>query len=168
MLKYKSLINTQLHIICSWVFYCFPTLTLTEPNATAVEKAGLGHIVCYVGDLGGLVPYTAYNAKKSFIDNNKDVIKGFSKAIDKALKYVDSHDSKDIAPLILDYFPDTKLEDMITIINRYKTGQAWKKNITINEDEWNHIQEIIMEAGELNNTVSYDKLVYSKHFKDYE
>lgn len=114
------------------------------------------------------MPYTAYNAKKSFIDNNKDVIKGFSKAIDKALKYVDSHDSKDIAPLILDYFPDTRLEDMITIIDRYKTGQAWKKNITINEDEWNHIQEIIMEAGELNNTVSYDKLVYSKHFKDYE
>lgn len=57
---------------------------------------------------------------------------------------------------------------MITIIDRYKTGQAWKKNITINEDEWNHIQEIIMEAGELNNSVSYDKLVYSKYFKDYE
>lgn len=57
---------------------------------------------------------------------------------------------------------------MITIIDRYKTGQAWKKNITINENEWNHIQEIIMEAGELNNKVSYDKLVYSKHFKEYE
>lgn len=133
-----------------------------------MEKAGLGHIVAYVGDLGGLVPYTAYNAKKSFIVNNEDVISGFSKAINKALKYVEEHDSKDIAPLILEYFPDTKLEDMITIIDRYKTGEAWKKNITISESEWNHIQEIIVEAGELDNTVSYDKLIYSKYFKDYE
>ena len=57
---------------------------------------------------------------------------------------------------------------MIKIVDRYKNGEARKKNITINEDEWNHIQEIIKASGELDKYVKYDKLVYSKYFKDYE
>ena len=69
---------------------------------------------------------------------------------------------------MLDYFPDTTLEDMMTIVDRYKSCEAWKKNITINEDEWKHIQEIIESAGELDNYVPYDKLIYNKYFDKYE
>ena len=143
-------------------------VTLFEPNATSVEKNGYGYVVAYIGELGGSVPYTAYNARRSYIENNPDIIKKFTKAVDKGLKYVYEHDSKEIAKIMLDYFPDTTLEDMIKIVDRYKNGEAWKKNITINEEEWKHIQEIIKSAGELQDYVSYDKLIYSKYFKDYE
>ena len=114
------------------------------------------------------MPYTAYNARKSYIDNNPDVIHKFTKAINKGLKYVYEHDSREIARIMLDYFPDTTMEDMIKIVDRYKIGEAWKKNITINQDEWKHIQDIIIASGELDSYVSYDKLIYSKYFKDYE
>ena len=143
-------------------------VALREPNATSVEKNGYGYVVAYIGELGGNVPYTAYNARKSYIDNNPDIIKKFTNAVDRGLKYVYSHDNKDIAKIMLDYFPDTTLEDMIKIVDRYKSGEAWKKNIKINEDEWNHIQEIISSAGELDKYVPYDKLIYDKYFKDYE
>ncbi len=143
-------------------------VTLFEPNATSVEKHGYGYVVAYIGELGGSVPYTAYNARRSYILNNPDVIKKFTKAADRGLKYVYEHDSKEVAKIMLDYFPDTTLEDMIKIVDRYKNGEAWKKNITINEDEWNHIQEIIKASGELDRYVKYDELVYSKYFKDYE
>ena len=143
-------------------------VTLFEPNATSVEKNGYGYVVAYIGELGGSVPYTAYNAKKSFIEKNPDVIKKFTKAVNKGLKYVDSHDSKEIAKIMLDYFPNTTLEDMIKIVDRYKNGEAWKKNITISEEEWKHIQEIIEASGELDKYVSYDKLIYNKYFKEYE
>ena len=143
-------------------------VTLFEPNATSVEKNGYGYVVAYIGELGGSVPYTAYNAKRSFIEKNPDVIKKFTKAVNKGLKYVDSHDSKEIAKIMLDYFPNTTLEDMIKIVDRYKNGEAWKKNITISEEEWKHIQEIIEASGELDKYVSYDKLIYNKYFKEYE
>lgn len=143
-------------------------VTLFEPNATSVEKNGYGYVVAYVGDLGGLVPYTAYNARKSYIENNPEVIKNFTKAVNKGLEYVNSHSAKEIAEIVVKYFPDTSLSDMETIINRYKTGEAWKKNITINEEEWNHIQEIIEASGELQNKVNYNVLIYDKYFKDYE
>lgn len=57
---------------------------------------------------------------------------------------------------------------METIVKRYKDGEAWKKNITINEEEWNHIQEIIEASGELQDRVGYDVLIYDKYFKDHE
>lgn len=143
-------------------------VTLFEPNATSVEKHGYGYVVAYIGELAGNVPYTAYNAKKSYIANNPEVIKKFTKAINKGLKYVYSHDSKEIAKIMLDYFPDTTLADMEIIVDRYKKGEAWKKNITINHDEWDHIQEIIESAGELDKYVPYEELIYSEYFDMYE
>lgn len=143
-------------------------VTLFEPNALALQKQGLGYIVAYLGELGGEVPYTAYNARKSYIEKNPEIIEGFTKAIDKALKYVEENDAKTIANHIIDYFPDTALNDLITIVEEYKGGDAWKKDITINEQEWQHIQDIIMEAGELDSYAPYADLIYTKYFKDYE
>lgn len=143
-------------------------VTLFEPNATSVEKQGYGYVVAYIGELGGSVPYTAYNARKSYIEANPDIIEKFTKAVDKGLKYVYSHDTNEIAKIMLDYFPDTTLSDMEMIVDRYKNGEAWKRNITISLDEWNHIQEIIESAGELDKYAPYDKLIYSKYFKEYE
>ena len=143
-------------------------VSLFEPNATQVEKQGFGFVVAYLGELGGEVPYTAYNARRSYIKNNPEIIKGFSNAIDKGLKFVKEKDSETIANSIIDFFPDTSLNDLITIVDRYKNGDAWRDNITINPTEWNHIQDIVISAGELDSYVSYDDLIYTKYFKDYE
>ncbi len=143
-------------------------VTLFEPNATSVEKNGYGNVVAYIGELGGSVPYTAYNARRSYIEKHPEIIEKFTRAIDRGLKYVYEHDNRDIAKIMLDYFPDTELDDMVKIVGRYKNGEAWKKNISIMEDEWNHIQDIIESAGELDRRVPYDKLIYSKYFDGYE
>lgn len=139
-------------------------LALREPNALSVEKQGLGYVVAYVGEFGGEVPYTAYNARKSYIEKNPDIIKGFSKAIDKALKYVEKENAETIANHIIDYFPNTSLNDLITIVDEYKKGDAWKKDISINEEEWNHIQDIIISAGLLDTYAPYQDLIDTTNF----
>ena len=143
-------------------------VTLFEPNALALQKQGLGYTVAYLGALGGEVPYTAYNARLSYIEENPDVIEGFCKAINKALKYVKEKDSTTIAENIANYFPDTSLNDLITIVEEYKNGDAWKENISINEEEWQHIQNIIISAGELDSYAPYQDLIYTKYFDDFE
>lgn len=140
-------------------------VTLFEPNATDIEKNGFGYIVSYVGNLGGSVPYTAYNAKKSYIEKNPDIIEGFTKAINKALKFTNENDSNIIAEKILSFFPDTSLNDLVTIIDRYKEGNAWKFNASIPEEEWIHMQDIIIASGELDDYAPYEDLIYSKYFK---
>ena len=143
-------------------------VTLFEPNATSVEKNGYGYVVAYIGELGGNVPYTAYNARKSYIEKNEDIIEKFTRAVNKGLVYVKEHTSKEIAEKIISFFPETSLEDMEIIVNRYKTNGAWKENITITEEEWLHLEQIISEAGELNTTVPYKELIYTKFFDKYE
>lgn len=143
-------------------------VTLFEPNALSVEKNGYGYVVAYIGELGGNVPYTAYNAKTSYIENNKDIIKKFTKAINKGLEFVKNNSEEKIAECIIDFFPDTSMNDLIKIVKRYKDGNAWKENITINEEEFKHIQDIMKASNELDNYVEYNKLIFNEFFKDYE
>lgn len=143
-------------------------VTLFEPNALSVEKNGYGYVVAYIGELGGNVPYTAYNARTSYIENNKDIIKKFTKAINKGLKFVKNNSEEKIAKCIIDFFPDTSMNDLIKIVKRYKDGNAWKENITINEEEFKHIQDIMKASNELDNYVEYNKLIFNEFFKDYE
>lgn len=135
-------------------------VTLFEPNASSVEKQGLGYVVGYVGNWGGEVPYTAYNAKKSFIKENPQIIKGFTKAIDKGLKYVKNTDSNIITKDIQEFFPELSLDDLTLIIERYKTNDAWPDSTDITKEEFDHIQEIMISSNELDKKAPYDKLIY--------
>ena len=134
-------------------------VTLFEPNALSLEKNNFGYVVASLGELGGEVPYTVYNAKKSYIDKNKDIILGFTKAIQKGIDYVKSHESKEIASIILSYFPDVSLDDLTIIIERYKKIDSWYDNVLITEENFNHVQDIMESAGELTKKAPYDKLV---------
>ena len=112
--------------------------------------------------------YSSYNSDTKDIDNNPDIIKGFSRAINKGLKFVSDNDAETIAKSIISFFPDTALNDLITMIDRYKKGDAYRETISINEEEWKHIQDIMIAAGELDEYAPYDKLIYGKYFNEFE
>ena len=134
-------------------------VNLFEPQALQIEQQGLGYVVASLGELGGVVPYTAYNAKKSYIENNPEIIEKFTKAIQKGLDYVHNNSSEDIAKNLLDYFPDISLNDLTKIVERYQQNDSWFTTTYINEKDFNHIQEIMEAAGELTKRVPFDKLV---------
>ena len=112
-----------------------------------------------------MVPYTAYNTKKSYLENNPDILKGFTKAINKGLDYVHSHSAEDIASVIADDFPDVSRNDLIKIINRYIDIDAWFETTTIKEEDFNHIEEIMASAKELDKKAPFDKLVDNSYGK---
>ena len=136
-------------------------VSLFEPNALQLEQQGFGYVVASLGELGGVVPYTTYNTKKSFIESNPEVIEGFNKAIQKGLDYVHNNDAKNIAEVIIDYFPDTSLSDLETIISRYKSIDSWFETTYINEEDFNRVQDIMESANQLNQRAPYDKLIYT-------
>lgn len=140
-------------------------VALFEPTATSLVKQGYGYIVASVGELGGIVPYTAYNARKSYIEENGDIIEGFTKAINKALEYTHNHTSKEVAEKISTYFPDSSINDLETMVQNYMDIDAWFATTYISEEDFNHIQEIVKNADALDKTVPYDKLVNTKFAK---
>ncbi len=140
-------------------------VALFEPTATNLVNQGYGHIVASIGELGGTVPYTTYNARKSYIEENEDVIEGYSNAINKALEYTHNHTAKEVAENIGVYFPDSSINDLEVMVQNYMNIDAWFDNTYIEENDFNHIQDIIENANELDKRAPYDKLVTNKYSK---
>lgn len=136
-------------------------VTLFEPTALEIEQQGYGYVVASIGELGGVVPYTSYSAKISYINNNKEIIRKFTKAIQKGLDFVHEKNSEEIAKSILDFFPDTSLADLTKVIDRYKKQDTWPKTTEFTKESFDHLQEIMISAGELNKMVEYKDLIYT-------
>ena len=134
-------------------------VTLFEPSATQLENEGYGYVVGYVGEYGGSVPYTAYNARKSYIRNNPEIIQKFTNAINRGLDFVWKNDEETIAKTIVNQFPDLTINELSKMIKRYKDNDAWMKNTYFTEESFNHLQDIMISAGELKEKVPYKNLV---------
>ena len=100
-------------------------VSLFEPTASEVVEQGYWYNVASLGELGGVLPYTSYSAKKSFIKENKDLIKSFNKAIQKGLDFVNKNDAKEIAKVIQQQFSDTPLSTIEKTIISYKCINEW-------------------------------------------
>ena len=132
---------------------------LFEPTASIFEKEGKGHIVASFGKESGHVPYTTFMAKKSYIKEHKDTIEKFTKAIYKAQQWVKDHSAAEIAKAVEPYFPDTDLDIMTTVVERYKNQGSFATDPILDEEEWNNLQNIMKEAGELPQEVAHKTLV---------
>ena len=137
-------------------------VTLFEPTASIVEKEGYGYVVASVGELGGVVPYTSFSARKDYLKENPTVVENFNKAIQEGLDYVHSHSDEEIAKVILPQFPDSSLLEIIDAVKRYREIDAWPKDLHFTEESFNHLQEIMIEYGELDKPVNYKELMYLK------
>lgn len=130
-----------------------------EPFATGLELEGSGYVVASLGTDSGYVPYTAYSAKKSYIEKNPEVIQSFTNAIQKGLDYVNTHSAEEIAKVIQPQFKETPIENITMIVNRYKEQDTWKGDTVFEQDSFELLQNILEEAGELPVRVPYEDLV---------
>nr|WP_236251285.1 MULTISPECIES: ABC transporter substrate-binding protein [Bacillus] len=132
---------------------------LFEPQASIFEKEGIGHIVASFGKESGRIPYTTFMAKESYLKKNKETAEKFTRAIYKAQKWVKSHSSKEAALSIQDYFKDTDLSIIASSIERYKKQDSFALHPVLDAEEWNQLQTIMDEAGELPKHISHQELV---------
>lgn len=141
-------------------------VTLFEPTASNVQNIGKGYIVASVGKESGEIPYTAYFAKKSYIENNENTIQNFTNAIYKGQKWVQEHTAKEIAEVIKDFFPDTDITLLTTAIQSYKDIDAWNNTPILKEESFDKLQEVMSEAGELTKKAPYNKIVNNKYAEE--
>ena len=134
-------------------------VTLFEPTASLIQKQGKGYIVASVGEEAGEIPYTAYFAKKSYIQKNEDTIQGFTNAIYKGQQWVKENSAKEIAKSVQSFFPDTDLELLENVIQNYKDIDAWNETPVLKESAFQLLQEVMTTAGELKQKAPYEKIV---------
>src|SRR5699024_7489552 len=122
-------------------------------------EEGKGHILASFGEEAGDIPYTVFMTKESYIEENEDTVKSFTKAIYKAMQWVEENDSETIAEAVHPYFEDTELSMLAASIDRYKEQDSFATDPLLKEDAWNNLQAIMDEAGELPKEAPYEELV---------
>lgn len=130
-----------------------------EPHATSLETKGDGYVVASLGEDSGYVPYTAFSARKSYIEKNPEVIESFTRALQKGMDYVQTHTPAEIAKVIAPQFAETDIATIETIVGRYAAQDTWKSDLVFSEDSFTLLENILEEAGELDGRVPYADLV---------
>ena len=134
-------------------------VNLFEPTATTVVNVGNACIVESIGKLSGEVPYTAFYTRKSFLNNNQDLLTKFTNALNKGLEYVKNNSNEDIANVILPQFPDSSLNDIIKILDNYKKYDSWLETPFITEESFDNLQNLLLDNDLINEKVPYSKLI---------
>ena len=137
-----------------------------EPHATALEVKGDGYVVASIGEESGYVPYTAFSARKAYMEENPEVIQAFTNALQKGMDYVNSHTAEEVAQTIAPQFEETDINDAATIIERYQKQDTWKENLIFEEEAFTLLQDILRDAGQLTETVPYEELVNTTYAKE--
>lgn len=136
-----------------------------EPGATTLEAAGKGYVVASLGKESGYVPYTAFSAKKSYLEEHPDLIQSFTDALQKGMDYVNTHTPEEIAKVIQPQFIENDLETITTIVSRYYEQKTWKEDLIFNQDSFELLQDILEDAGELDSRTPYEDLVTTEFAK---
>lgn len=130
-----------------------------EPHATALEQKGDGYVIASLGEESGYVPYTAFSARKSYIDENPRMIESFTKALQKGMEYVSSHTPEEIAKVIKPQFEEMEENALATIVKRYQEQDTWKTDLIFTKEAFELLQDILMDAGVIEERVPYENLV---------
>lgn len=130
-----------------------------EPGATSLESEQKGYVVASLGKDSGYVPYTAFCAKKSYLKENTDLIQRFTAALQKGMDYVQTHSPEEIAEIIQPQFPENDLKTIQTIVTRYYEQGTWKADLIFEKESFELLQDILLDAGELEKRVPYEDLV---------
>ena len=134
-------------------------VNLFEPTALKLEKEGYGYVLQSIGLLSGEMPYTTFYARKSYIENNKEIIKSFTKAINKGLEFVKNNDEMKIAKSIYKQFPDLSLNYLSTIVKRYKDADSFLDSSYIEEKLLINLENLLIDNNLLKDYVPYNDLI---------
>ncbi len=134
-------------------------VALFEPTATEVELEGKGYVLTSIGQESGEIPYTAFFAAQSYMEENPDVIQGFTNAVAKGQQWVREHSAREIAEAVADQFPDTDLEVLEAVCQRHLDIDAWNETPVMKQEALELLMTVMETAGELDQRVEFESLV---------
>lgn len=134
-------------------------VTAFEPVASTIEKNGKGYVLASVGAESGEVPFTAFMANRSYINDNKDNVKNFLKAIRRAYNFLVSANIDDIVDSLRPSFDGTSDELIKQSIQSYIAIDAWASSPIMTEVAYNNLIKVLKSSGTLTQDISYNNIV---------
>lgn len=134
-------------------------VSLFEPTATTLINQKKAYLLAATAEYAGEITYTAYSTTLDYYNNNKEVLEKFTRALYKGQKFVENATDKEIAETVQPFFTDINLDVLIEVVNRYRSINAWCKTPMFSKEGFNRLQDIMIEAKELDSKVEFNDLV---------
>jgi NitT/TauT family transport system substrate-binding protein len=134
-------------------------VSLFEPVGAQLEKEDKGYVVASIGEAGGYIPYTCYSATREYMEKSPEVVQKFTNALYKAMVWVQENSNEAVAEAVRPQFPDTDMDVLKTLVDRYRSQDSWKPDLIITEEGLNRMMDIMELAGELDKRADYEKIV---------
>lgn len=136
--------------------------TLFEPTASELCANKGYSIVASVGTVSGEVPYTAFTAKKGFLEENEKLAERFLRAVYRGYKFLLKASVDEIKTSLKPSFSGISDESIVKSIQSYIDVDAWVDNPAMTKQAFDRLQDIIISAGELDKKVEFDSVVDTK------
>ena len=135
--------------------YC----TLFEPTASDLEAEGKGYVVASVGEESGKVPYTCFMATQKYLQENEEVVIDFLKCIMRAIDYLENATVEQMTTALKPSFTSSSDTSIVNSINSYISINAWKENPLMDPEDFDYLQDIIINAGIMTEKVPFNNYV---------
>jgi len=130
-----------------------------EPYATMLEEQGAGCVVASLGAESGYIPYTSFCVKKTFYDEQKEVLPGFLKALKRGMEKVEKEDAEAISECIFPQFKDMNQLVLRKIIQRYKDQDSWRKDLKFTSPDFDILCQILLDQNVVQEKPEFEELV---------
>jgi NitT/TauT family transport system substrate-binding protein len=134
-------------------------VTAFEPVASTIVENGKGHILASVGAEAGEMPFTAFMANRSYIDNNKETVMNFLRAIVKGYNFLVTAEMKDIVNALRPSFDGTSDSLIQKSIESYVEIDAWNSSPVMTEVSYNNLIKVMKNAGKLSKEIPFETIV---------
>jgi len=83
------------------------------------------------------------------------------------MKWVQENSNEKIAEAIHPYFSDMSIEDLTSVVERYKSQDSWNESPMFTKESFDHLLEIIISAGILNEEDKVDyEILFDPSFSE--
>jgi NitT/TauT family transport system substrate-binding protein len=134
-------------------------VTMFEPTAGDFVAAGKGYYIASVGEESGEVPFTAFMANRSYLNNKPEKCEQFLKAVVRGYNYLMAQPVDNVVESLMPSFSSSSQESIRSAVLSYKSIDAWCNTPIMDEMAFNRLQTIMQNAGELTTAVSFESIV---------
>ncbi len=130
-----------------------------QPFAEQLLADGAAHLAASMGEATGPVPFSSYMTTPAFLRDERDTVERFTRALDRAQRWMASAGAEAIAALIAPAFPDIAPEIHRRVVARYLAQATWATDPVLTVEGYEYLQQILLDGGFIRRRHRWEDLI---------
>jgi NitT/TauT family transport system substrate-binding protein len=130
-----------------------------QPVVERLLADGAAHLAASMGEATGPVPFTSYMTTPAFLAREADVVRAFTRALQRTQRWLARAEPSEIAAVIAPAFPETDAAILGRAVARYHRQGTWARDPLLRREGYDYLEEILLAGGLITRRARYEDLV---------